>query len=127
MTSLTAIIARGVDLAVLNGSGGAYQPLGILQNSAITGSNTVALGTNGPAPTWAALVEMNTVVGRGNALDLGEAVDVGNADVEGTLATTAKIGSTFPVFLLEDGKVNSKRYPSTQQLPNNVAEGEGSN
>jgi HK97 family phage major capsid protein len=122
---LTAIIARGVDLAALNGSGQSNQPLGLLQNSAITEGNTVSLGTNGGTPAWSNLVEMNTIVGRGNALDLGEAVYIGNADVEGTLATTAKIGTTFPYFLLEDGKVYNKRFLSTQQLPNNLTKGSG--
>jgi HK97 family phage major capsid protein len=124
---LTAIIARGIDLAALNGPGSSQQPLGILQNSAITTGRTVALGTNGGAPTWAACVELHTIVARGNASDLGEFVYIGNADVEGTLATTAKIGSTFPIFLLENDKVFNKRFLSTQQLPNTFTKGSGSN
>jgi HK97 family phage major capsid protein len=122
---LSAIIGRGVDLAALNGSGASNQPLGILQNTGITGSNTVALGANGGAPTWAALVELYTIVSRGNAADLGEFSYLGNADVTGTLATTAKIGSTFPIFLLEGDKVYGKRYLQTNQLPNNLTKGGG--
>ena len=120
---LTAILARGMDLAALNGSGGSAQPLGILQNTAITVTRTLALGTTGGAPTWAALVNLFTFVARGNAADLGEFSYIGNADVEGTLATTAKIGSTFPIYLLEDGKVYSRPFLSTQQLPNNLSKG----
>lgn len=124
---LTADIARGIDLAALNGPGGSNQPLGILQNSAITSGRTVALGTNGGAPTWAACVELYTIVSRGNAADLGEFSYIGNADVQGTLATTPKIGSTFPIFLLEDQKVYGKRFLQTQQLPNNLTKGSGTN
>ena len=123
---LTAILARGIDLAALNGSGSGQQPLGILQNSAITSTRTVSLGTNGGAPTWAACVELHTIVARGNAANLGEFCYIGNADVEGTLATTVKV-SNFPIFLLEDGKVFNKRFLQTQQLPNTFTKGSGSN
>lgn len=122
---LTAILARGVDLAALNGSGNSNQPLGILQNTGITTTRTVALGATGGAPTFAALVEMHTIVARGNASDLGPTAYVGNADVEGTLATTPKIGSTYPVFLMEDGKVYAKPCYFTQQIPNNLTKGGG--
>ncbi len=120
---LTAILARGIDLAALNGPGNAFTPLGILQNQGITSARTVAFGTNGAAPTWAPLVELFTIVARGNANGLGPFSYVGNADVEGTLATTAKIGSTFPIYLLEDGKVYNKPFYSTQQLPNSLTKG----
>lgn len=122
---LTAILARGIDLAALNGSGSSNQPLGILQNTAITTTGTVALGTNGAAPTFAALVNMHTKVSRSNAADLGDACYIGNGDVRGTLATTAKIGSTFPIFLIENGQVYAMPFLSTQQLPNNLTKGSG--
>lgn len=127
---LTAIIARGVDLAALNGSGASNQPTGILQNTSITTSNTVSLGTNGGAPTWSALVNMQVKVSRGNANGLGPFAYVGNADVEGTLATTPKISASpsYPVFLLdEDGKINRRDFFQTQQLPNNLTKGSGTN
>jgi HK97 family phage major capsid protein len=123
---LTAILARGIDLAALNGTGGSNQPMGILQNTAITATRTVSLGANGGPPTWAQLIELYTVVSRGNAGDLGEFCYVGNADVEGTCASTAKISSTaYPIFLLEDGKIYSKRFLATQQLPNTFTKGSG--
>jgi len=68
-------------------------------------------------------VELYTIVVRGNASGLGEFVYIGNGDVEGTLATTAKIGSTYPVFLLEDARVYGKRFLSTQQIPGNFTKG----
>lgn len=121
---LTAILGRGVDLAAINGSGNNFQPLGIAQNTGITSTRTVALGTNGGVPSWAPLVELHTIVQRGNAADLGEFVYMGNADVEGTLATTTKIASpTFPIFLLEDGKIYAKRFLATQQVPSNLSKG----
>lgn len=122
---LTAILARGVDLAALNGTG-SNQPLGILQNTAITSTRTVSLGAAGGPPTFSAMVQLHTTVSRGNAADLGPTAYVGNADVEGTLATTAKIGSTYPVFLLEGDRVYNKPFYSTQQLPNNLTKTSGS-
>lgn len=71
---------------------------------------------------------MRTIVSRGNADQLGDGVYVGDADVEGTLATTPKIGSTFPVYLLDDdGKVNRKPFLATQQMPANLTKGTGTN
>lgn len=126
---LTAILARAIDLAALNGSGTSAQPLGILQNTGITSTRTVSNGTNGGAPTWAPLVEMYTIVKRGNAADLGEFSYISNADVEGTLATTAKIGSTFPVYLLDVDRdpplLYNKKFYSTQQMPSNLTKGSG--
>lgn len=123
-TDLTKDIAIEIDRAALNGSGTSGQPLGIMQNTGITGTRTMSLGTNGGVPTWAGLVELHTIVARSNAAALGEFVYVGNADVEGTLATTAKIGSTFPVFLLDDNsKVYGKRTLFSQQIPSNITKG----
>lgn len=124
MDDLAAIIARGYDLAALNGTGSANQPLGIMQNSAITSTQTVALGTNGGNPTFSALVELETIVARGNA-DVGDLAYVMNADGRGTLKTTAKIGSTFPVFLWDNNEVNGYAAYATQQLPNTLAKGSG--
>lgn len=122
---LTAVIARAVDLAALNGSGGSNQPLGLMQNQAVTANRTISLGTNGAAPAWASIVNLYTLVKRANAGDLGEFVYVSNADMEGTLATTAKIGSTFPIYLLENGMLNNKRFLTSQQVPNNLVKGSG--
>ena len=69
---------------------------------------------------------MQTIVGRGNASDLGPGCYIGNADVEGTLATTLKVGSTFPVYLLDDqGRLYRKPLMTTMQLPNNFTKGSG--
>jgi HK97 family phage major capsid protein len=124
---LTAILGIGIDLAALNGAGNSFQPLGILQNTGITSTRTVSNGTNGGAPTWASVVELQTVVNRGNAAALGNGCYIGNADVEGTLATTLKIGNQFPIYLLDDdGKLYRKPLLTTQQLPNSFTKGSGS-
>ncbi len=123
---LTAILGRGADLAGLNGPGNSFVPLGILQNTGITSTRTVSNGTNGGAPTWPAVVELQTIVARGNAADLGPGAYIGNADIEGTLATTLKVGTTYPVYLLDDdGRLYRKPLLTTMQLPNNFTKGSG--
>ena len=118
------MIGRAVDLAAINGSGSSFTPLGLCQNAAITTGRIVSLGTNGGVPTWPAIVEMNTIVSRGNAADLGTLGYMGNADVKGTLATTVK-ATGYPVYLLQDGKVNDQPFYATQQLPNTLTKGSG--
>ncbi len=125
---LTAVIARAIDLAALNGSGNSGQPLGIMQNTAITGatSHTYSYGTNGGAPTWTGLVALHTAVTRSDASTLGVGAYMSNADMEGCLAATCKIGTTFPVFLLSDnGTIFNKSFYVTTQLSNALTKGAG--
>lgn len=124
---LTRDLAIGIDLAAINGSGSSNQPLGILQNTGITTGNTVALGTNGAAPTWSSMVSLFSTVAAGNATQLGEFSYMGSAAVQGTLATTSKTSAGYPVFLLEDDKVYGKRFLQTQQVPDNLTKGSGTN
>lgn len=121
---LTAVVARGVDKAALNGSGTNNEPLGLLQNPAI---GVTAIGANGGAPTWDALVAQETAVAVANA-DMGSLAYVTNAKVRGKMKTTTKVAaSTFPIYLWNsdspDAPVNG--YPAlvTNQLPSNLAKG----
>ena len=122
-TDLAAVVARGVDKAALNGSGASNEPLGLLQNPAIS---VTEIGANGGPPTWDAIVAQETAVSVANA-DLGALSYVTNAKVRGKLKTTPKIGSTFPIYLWNvdspDSPVNG--YPTfvTNQLPSNLVKG----
>lgn len=120
---LAAIVSRGVDLAALNGTGNNNQPLGLLQNPAIS---VTAINTNGGAPTWDAIVAQETAVAVANA-DLGALSYVTNAKVRGKMKTTAKIGSTFPIYLWNSDSPDSplNGYPAhiTNQLPSTLTKG----
>ena len=59
---LAAILARGIETAVYNGTG-APQPTGILQNAASPTSSP--LGTNGGSPTWSAACPARGAAGQG--------------------------------------------------------------
>ncbi len=122
-----AVVARGVETAALNGQGSNGFPLGLLQNIQIA---VYALGTNGAAPSWTQLVAMQAYLSYFNA-DVGSLGYVTDALTRGTLQTTAKIGSTFPIYLwnTEAPTAPVAGYPCgvTNLLPQNIVKGSGTN
>lgn len=120
---LARVLTIELDRAAFNGSGSGAEPEGILQNSSVT---TVALGTNGAAPTWAAMVDMETEVAAANA-DLGSLHYVTTAEGRGTLKTTEKAGSTARFIWSDDQTLNGYAAHATNQLPSNLTKGSGTN
>jgi HK97 family phage major capsid protein len=86
---LALILAIAIDLAVLHGVGG-LQPLGIANTSGI---GSVAGGTNGAAPTWDHIVDLETQVANANAA-LGRIGYLTNSKVRGKLKRTQKFSGT---------------------------------
>jgi HK97 family phage major capsid protein len=122
---LAELMARELDRVAINGSG-TSQPLGILQNTTIqTNSAGIQGGTNGLAPTFAQLVAMESQVAAFNA-DRGNLAYLTNPHVRGELKTTTKAGSTFPVFVWDDGEVNSYRAEVTTNCPSTLTKGSSS-
>ena len=121
---LANVVARGVDLAGLAGTGASNQPVGIMAHPGVT---TVAIGANGGAPTWSMAVGLETAVAKLNA-DLGSLAYMTNAVGRGTLKQTVKVAaSTFPIYIFEDGEVNGYPVFVTNQLPGNLTKGTGTN
>jgi HK97 family phage major capsid protein len=120
---LAKVLALAIDRAALNGSGSGAEPQGILQNSGVA---TVALGTNGAAPTWAKIVELETVVAAANA-DLGALSYVTNAKVRGVLKTTEKAATTGQFVWRDDNTLNGYRANATNLIPSNLTKGSGTN
>ncbi len=121
---LANVVARGVDLAGLNGTGLSNQPTGVMQMSSVP---TVPIATVGGAPTWAMTVTLETDVAVGNA-DMGALAYITNAKVRGTLKQTTKVASsTFPIYIWEDGLVNGYPVFVTNQLPSNLTKSTGTN
>lgn len=87
---LTNVLALAIDLASLHGSGSSNQPTGIASTSGI---GSVAGGTNGLAPTWGNIIDLETEVAIDNA-DIGRLAYMTNAKVRGKLKQTAKVSST---------------------------------
>lgn len=82
---LAKITAIAVDAAGLHGTGASNQPTGI---AATSGIGSVAGGTNGAAPDWADIVNLETEVAVDNA-DIESLAYITNAKVRGKLKRTA--------------------------------------
>lgn len=80
----------GIDAAAINGSGASNQPTGVLNTSGI---GSVAGGTNGLAPTWDNIVDLEAQVANANA-DFGSLGYLTNSKVRSKLKRTQKFAST---------------------------------
>lgn len=106
----------------LNGSGSG-QPTGILQNSSVP---TVALGTNGLAPTYPNLIGMESSIENNNAPNKKRAY-VTTPKAKGAYKQTPKV-SNYPDYLWEkDNTMNGYPAFATANMPNNLSKGSGSN
>ena len=119
MDDLTKAHASALDAAIFAGSGSSGQPTGVL---AASGVNSVAIGTDGGPITYNALVQMETEVAIDNAL-LDSLAYVSNAKVQGKLKTIPQIAG-YPVYLLNDGKVNGYPFLMTNAIPSNLTKGD---
>lgn len=119
---LMRVMALGLDLAALNGSGSGAEPEGVLQNSNVP---TVAIGANGGAPTFSKIVEMETVVATKNA-DQNALAYLTTASARGKCKTTEKATNTAK-FLWDDHNLLNG-YPAhvTNQLPADLTKGTSS-
>jgi HK97 family phage major capsid protein len=107
-TDLATVLALLIDLAALHGTGSANQPTGI---AATSGIGSVAIGTNGGAPTWAAVVGLETEVATDNA-DIGKLAYITNAKVRGKMKVTPKVSSTDSIMLWENNNSPINGYPA---------------
>lgn len=108
---LAAVMALGIDLAAISGSGASGQPKGILNQSGI---GSVAMGTNGAAFTNAATTG---TTGIDQLIQLESKVDIANA-LNGSLyyLTNAKV-----VAALKQLKTQYADYLWTDNLDNRAA------
>lgn len=134
---LAAVIALGLDLAAINGSGSSGQPRGILNQSGI---GSVAMGTNGAAFTSGAaagngidpLIDLETLVATANA-DIGTLGYITNAKQIGVLkklkATTGEYlwnGYDSAVAKGVPGEINGYRVGRSNQVPSTLTKGSAS-
>ena len=119
MEDMVKAHAAALDAAIFAGSGSSGQPTGVLNTSGI---NTVAIGDNGGALTYANLVKMETEVGIDNGLLDNTLAYVSNAKVQGAMKTIPQIAG-YPFYLLNDGKVNGYPFFMSNALPSNLEKG----
>ena len=112
-------IALGVDFEGINGPGSANRCTGLLQNTGVT---AIALGTNGGAPTFAKLVDMETDVADANADGLSMAY-ITNAKGRGLLKQTLKASAAGSTMLWENDMVNGYPALMSNQMPKNLVKG----
>lgn len=118
-------IALAIDYAALHGTGAGHQPVGIANTSGI---GSVAGGTNGLAPTWAHIVELETDVAVANA-DVQNMGYLTNAKVRGKLKTTVK-ESGVPEYIWQDneippgfGRLNGYKAGVSNQVSSTLTKG----
>jgi HK97 family phage major capsid protein len=121
---LVQVLARGIDLAALAGTG-SPQPTGILNQSGLT---VVPLGTNGAALTWAGVLALMETVQLANAPTDGLGF-AGNPRVRAALMNTLKFPGTNGSMPVMDDPDRLAGYPfaSTTQMPSNGTKGTGTN
>ena len=117
-------IAVAVDTAALNGSGSSNQPTGVLN---VSGIGSVALGTNGAAPTYAMLPSLEKEIAIDNALR-GSLAFCTDPKVISKLRTTAKQSSGVEgnFVMNDDGRLAGYRVGVTNSMPSNLTKGTGS-
>jgi HK97 family phage major capsid protein len=120
---LATVLGLEIERAAINGSGTSPEPRGILQTAAVP---TVSIGTNGGAPTWGHMVDMETQVAVGNAL-LGNLNYLTNARVRGKLKNTFVDGPGSGERVWVDGSVNGYNAAVTNAVPSNLTKGTGTN
>lgn len=115
---LAAVIASAIDEKAIAGDGTGNTPTGILNTAGI---GSVAMGTNGGAPTWQSV------------LDLIAALEVANVEGSAFLSNskftkkargTVKVAGTDSVMLMEEpGELAGYPFVTTNAVPSNLTKG----
>ena len=119
---LVAAIASKIQDVMIEG-GGSNEPTGVTQTSGI---GSIAIGTNGGAPTWASVTGLIKELEIDNAvLNEGTVGFVTNPKVKSKLANTAKVSSSDSVMILNDPWTQLYGYPIkfTTDVPSDLTKG----
>jgi HK97 family phage major capsid protein len=118
---LATTLALEIDRAAIEGSGSSNQPTGILN---VSGIGAVAGGTNGAAPDWADIVDLESAVSVDNA-DMGALGYLTNASVRGKLLQTEKASSTGQYIWGEGNTLRGYNAAVSNQVPSDLTKGSG--
>lgn len=117
--SLAYAIAKAVDIAAINGSGVAPEPLGILNRNDV---NSVTLGTNGAAPTREMLIAMESEIQYDDA-DMNMMKYLTNPRVIAKLKNT-KLDAGSGLFVLDNSRqANGYDVVTSNIVPSNITKG----
>jgi HK97 family phage major capsid protein len=131
---LASGIALEIDRAAINGSGSSNQPLGILNYPS---AQVVSLGTNGGAPNYDSIIQMETLASTINA-DVGALGFLTTPNARGKLKRTLKnptaansdwIWENASNYddQIGNGLLNGYRAGVSNQVPSNLTKGTGTN
>jgi HK97 family phage major capsid protein/HK97 family phage prohead protease len=118
---LARVLGLEIDRVAVNGSGASNQPTGILN---VAGIGSVAGGTNGLAPAFSHIVDLETAVATANA-DVGSLFYISNAKVRGKLKQTPKAANTA-AMVFDGNSMNGYTALTTNQVPSNLTKGTSS-
>lgn len=125
---LAAIVGLTIQAAAFFGSGSAPEPFGVGNTSGI---GSVAGGTNGLAPTYFNMVDLESAVANVNA-DVGNMAFVTNSKVRGTLRKTLESASAGAKWVYTSGREKGigdiMGYDAyiTNSIPSNLTKGTSS-
>jgi HK97 family phage major capsid protein/HK97 family phage prohead protease len=116
---LAEVLGRAIQLAAIQG-GGSNEPTGILSAA---GTGVVAGGTNGLAPAWSHIVDLETAVSLANA-DIDTLGYLTNSKVRGKLKQVAKNGAASAFVYGDDNlPLNGYQCGITNAVPSNLVKG----
>ncbi|MDT3708163.1 MAG: phage major capsid protein [Thiobacillus sp.] len=122
---LAATLGQMLQAAAINGSGASNEPRGILNTSGI---GAVVGGTNGLAPAYTHMVDLESAVANANA-DMGNLAYLTNTKVRGTLRKTQEFATTNgkPVWTSGGqagvGDVLGYQALTSNSVPSNLTQG----
>ncbi|HEX6924349.1 MAG TPA: phage major capsid protein [Longimicrobiaceae bacterium] len=122
---LTQVAALGIDAAAIAGTGTGNQPTGIIYTSGI---GVVPGGTNGAAPDYEDMVDLETQIAVDNA-DIGSMAYLTTPGIRGKLKKTQQFSSTNGVPVWTGGRVGEVNgYPAhvSTQVPSDLSKGSAS-
>ena len=119
LEDIRAVLANAIDLAAINGSGASSQPEGILN---ATGTNAVVGGTNGAAPTWAHIVDMESGIFSNNAEAQNMAYLI-NPATKGKLKQTKHSAGDLNYLMSGDNMINGYKVGVSNHVPGNLTKG----
>lgn len=115
---INAVVANALDIAGLNGSG-TGQPLGLLN---AVGTNAIVGGVNGAAPSWKAIVDMETAVYIENA-NKAKMNYLINPGTRGFLKTTKHQAGDLNYLMGIDNSLNGYDVTTSNLVPANLVKG----
>jgi len=121
-TDLATAIALAIDLAALSGSGTPPVPRGVMNTSSI---GSVVGGTDGAAPTWDHMVNLDAAIANANAPAEGRCF-ITNSKVAGKLRRTQMFSSTNGETVWQAANEQIAPIIVSNQVPSNLTKGSSS-